>query len=133
MDIRGVVSPAKQTIKMNAALDSVPLAMAVPFIHDYVSDLKGYLASDISIKGNFSDLDINGYLYLNEAQAKINYTGVTYFISDSIKMEGNHLYAKDFKVKDNFGNHLLFNGDIFHEKLKKFDYKMSLSLKTSLY
>jgi hypothetical protein len=129
MDIKGVVSPAKQTIKMNAALDSVPLEMAIPFIQDYVSDLKGYLASDISIKGDFSDLDINGYIYLNEAQAKINYTGVTYFISDSIKMEGNHLYAKNFRVKDNFDNYLLFNGDIFHEKLKKFNYKMSLSLK----
>lgn len=129
MNITGVVSPAKQQLKMKASLDSVPLEIAIPFINEYVSDLKGHLASDISIKGNFSDLDINGYIYLNDAQAKVNYTGVTYFISDSIKMDGNHLYAKNFKVTDNFNNFLLFNGDIYHEKFKKYNYKMSLLMK----
>ncbi len=129
MDIKGVVEPAKQKMKMTAFLDSIPLQLAMPFASEYVSNLNGNIGANITAEGEFSNLDINGYVYLKNAQAKVNYTGVTYFISDSIKMNGNHFYAKKFKVKDDNNNTLFFDGDITHKQFKTFNYKMRLNMK----
>lgn len=129
MDIKGVVEPAKQHMKMVALLDSVPLELAMPFANEYVSNLKGNIGANVTVEGEFSKLDIKGYIYLKEAQAKVNYTGVTYYISDSIKMDGNHFYAHNFKVKDDFNNALVFDGDISHKEFKTFNYKMTLNMK----
>ncbi len=129
MDIKGIVAPADRYIRLSAVLDSVPLSMAVPFTSEYVSDVQGYIGSNIKIEGDLTSPDINGYVYLLDAKAKINYTGVTYSISDSVKMDRNHFYAKRFKVTDNFGNRLFFNGDIYHDHFKKFKYEMILFMR----
>lgn len=129
MTIRGVVSPAKQRMRLRAILDSVPLEMAVPFTSEYVSNLKGYIGSNIAITGPITDPEINGYLYLTNAQAKINYTGVTYFVSDSIKMDKNHFFVRRLKVRDNFGKILFFHGDVTHEHFKHFDYNMMINMR----
>ncbi len=129
MDIKGIVAPSDHYIRMTAVLDSVPLALAVPFTSEYVSDVQGYIGSDIKIEGDLTSPDINGYVYLLDAKAKINYTGVTYSISDSVKMDKNHFYAKRFKVTDNFGNKLFFNGDIYHDHFQTFKYEMILFMR----
>ena len=129
MDIKGVIEPAKQQMKMTAFLDSIPLQLAMPIASEYVSNLKGNIGANITAEGSFSNLDINGYVYLKNAQAKVNYTGVTYFISDSIKLNGNHFYAKRFKVRDDNNNILFFDGDVTHKEFKTFNYKMRLNMK----
>lgn len=129
MNIKGVVLPAKQYVKMKAVLDNVPLNYIMPVAREYLSNFKGYVGSDINVEGELSDLKINGYVYLKDAMFKVNYTGVTYSISDSIKMDGNHFYAKNFKVWDDNNNVLIFNGDITHDKFTSFKYKMSLNMR----
>ncbi len=129
MDIKGIVAPSDRYVRLSAVLDSVPLAMTVPFTGEYVSDVQGYIGSNIKIEGDLASPDINGYVYLLDAKAKINYTGVTYSISDSVKMDKNHFYAKRFKVTDNFGNRLFFNGDIYHDHFKTFKYEMILFMR----
>ena len=129
MDIKGVVSPAKQFIKLKAQLDSIPLVLAMPFASDYVSDLDGQLASNITIEGNLSSPDIKGSIHLLGAKAKVNYTGVTYTISDSITLQGNYFYAKKFKIKDGKGNTLTLDGEITHHQFQAFDYKLKLDMR----
>lgn len=129
MDIKGIVAPSDRYVRLSAVLDSVPLAMTVPFTGEYVSDVQGYIGSNIKIEGDLTSPDINGYVYLLDAKAKVNYTGVTYSISDSVKMDKNHFYAKRFKVTDNFGNRLFFNGDIYHDHFKTFKYEMILFMR----
>lgn len=129
MDVMGVIAPARKYMKMKAVLDSVPLLLAMPFAKEYVSDLSGCIGANVNAEGEFSDLKINGCVHLKDAKAKVKYTGVTYSISDSMKMEGNHFYVKRFKIKDDNDNALYLNGDITHEKFQKFNYEVKMNMK----
>ncbi len=129
LELKGVVSPIKQLVHARATLDSLPLAMAMPVASQYVSQLGGCLGANISVEGNLTEPDIKGYVHFKDATAKVNYTGVAYTISDSIKLDGKHFYAKQLKVKDNFGNILYFNGDIKHDHFQKFNYEMTINMR----
>lgn len=129
MSIKGVVVPAKQFVKMRAQLDSIPLSLAQPFAAGYASNLGGELAANILVEGELSSPSIKGCIHFIDTKAKIDYTGVSYTISDSISLDGNYFYAKKFRIRDEKGNSLTLNGEITHNKFQTFDYNMRLNMR----
>lgn len=126
--IHGVVKPAEDMVKMVVTLDSIRLETLVPFVSDYVSDFKGYLGADILAEGQLSNADLSGYLYLKDSHARINYTGVGYSISDSIKFNKKQLSLDHFTMRDDNGQKLTLDGKITHERFESFKYDLAINM-----
>lgn len=127
-NMQGVVKPAENMLKLIITLDSLPLDMMMPFASDYLSDTRGYLGASILAEGDIANPELDGFAYLRDAHMRINYTGVGYSISDSIKFKKNRLVVDHFILKDDNGNKLLLKGDIAHDKFQQFKYRLSINM-----
>lgn len=126
--VQGVVKPAENMMKMVVTLDSLPLETFLPFASDYVTDLRGFLGASILAEGEVTSPDVNGFLFLKDSHLRVNYTGVGYSISDSIKFKKSQLRMDRFTVRDDQGNKLTMRGDITHEKFKSFKYNILVNM-----
>lgn len=127
-NVQGVVKPAENTLKMIISLDSLPLEMFTPFASGFVSETRGYLGASILADGEISNLDLDGFIYLKDSHLRVNYTGVGYSISDSIKFKKNQLVMEHFTLKDDNGKKLTLKGGITHEKFQSFKYNLSVNM-----
>lgn len=126
--VQGVVKPAEKSLKMITSLDSLPLNTFAPFISDYVSDTRGNIGASILAEGTFDDIALEGRLFFKDIHAKVNYTGVGYSLTDTIKFERNRMRVDHFCFTDDNGNLLTVKGDVSHEKFKRFDYNLLVNM-----
>ncbi|MBR4713730.1 MAG: translocation/assembly module TamB domain-containing protein [Paludibacteraceae bacterium] len=126
--VQGVVKPAENMLKMVVSMDSLPLETFLPFASDYVGDVRGFLGANILAEGSISDPELDGFLFLKDSHMRVNYTGVGYSISDSIKFKKNQLRLDRFTVKDDNGNKLTIRGNISHERLQSFKYNLLVNM-----
>ena len=96
------------TVKMN---DS-KLAVLEPFVKELVSNLKGNISSDITVKGPLSKPEINGDVSFNEGQLTVNYLKTAYTISQKVRVENSVVQIEDLKLKDVDGNIATANGSV---------------------
>lgn len=127
--VQGVVKPAEQRVKMVTSLDSLPLDIFTPFTSDYVTDTRGNIGANILLEGEFDNLALEGTLFFKDIHAKVNYTGVGYTISDTIRFEKNRMRLDHFTITDDHGKRLTLKGDVSHEKFKKFNYNFAVNMK----
>ena len=96
------------TVKMN---DS-KLAVLEPFVKDLVSNLRGNISSDITVKGPLSKPEINGDVSFDEGQLTVNYLKTAYTISQKVRVENSVVQIEDLKLKDIDGNIAIANGTV---------------------
>ena len=96
------------TVKM----DESELTVLSPFVSTLVSNLKGHISSDISIKGPFSKPSINGDITLNDAQLTVNYLKTAYTINDKVHVENSIIQINDLDLKDTGKNTATANGTV---------------------
>ncbi|TDO23335.1 uncharacterized protein DUF490 [Pedobacter duraquae] len=96
------------TVKMN---DS-KLAVLEPFVKDLVSNLRGNISSDITVKGPLSKPEINGDVSFDEGQLTVNYLKTAYTISQKVRVENSVVQIEDLKLKDVDGNIATANGTV---------------------
>ncbi|MCQ2225953.1 MAG: translocation/assembly module TamB, partial [Paludibacteraceae bacterium] len=91
-------------------------------------DTRGNIGANILVEGEFDDLAIEGTLLFKDVHMKVNYTGVGYTISDTIRFERNRLRLGSFSIKDDNGNRMTLKGDVSHEKFKRFNYDLQMNM-----
>lgn len=126
--IQGVVKPVDQTLKMVMTLDSLPVDRFIPFSSDFVSELRGNVGANILAEGKFDNVALEGRLFFQDLHARINYTGVGYTISDTIKFEKNRVRVDHFRLRDDNGRLLTLKGNVSHEDFKKFNYDLMVNM-----
>lgn len=124
----GIVKPDNEYIKLKFNMHELPINFAETFISDYVSGVKGTLSANINVEGNMYQPDVNGYLHVNNAQAKVNYTNTTYLINDSIVFTPKQFRIKDVEIKDEYGRAAKVNCIINHDNFKNFEYMARISM-----
>ena len=124
----GVVMPEQEFIRLKFNMHELPINFAETFISDYVSGVKGTLSADVDVEGNMYQPKINGYLHINNAQAKVNYTNTTYRINDSIVFTPKQFRIKDLGIIDDYGRKANVNCIINHENFKNFEYMARISM-----
>lgn len=126
--VQGVVKPAENRLKMVTALDSLPVDLLTPFISDFVSGTRGVMGANILAEGEFDNIELEGMLFFKDVYTKVNYTGVGYTLSDTIKFMRNKLRMDRFTVKDDHGKRLTLKGDISHDRFKSFKYDLLVNM-----
>ncbi|MGY0038556.1 translocation/assembly module TamB domain-containing protein [Pedobacter sp. NJ-S-72] len=96
------------TVKM----DESELTVLSPFVSDLVSNLKGHISTDLTIKGSFKSPKIDGSITLDKAQLTVNYLQTAYTISHKVTVENSVINVDDLDLKDSGGNIATAHGTV---------------------
>ncbi|MEI2757753.1 MAG: hypothetical protein V9F46_15025 [Chitinophagaceae bacterium] len=99
------------------------------FLGNLFSDIQGYLTGDISLKGEFDDLAINGKGKLFDAGMRVNFTQCYYRIKDTtIKITPEEINFNGIVLTDTVTkNPVYVRGGIEHQSFKNMFYNMDVT------
>lgn len=129
---RGFISPIKDIIDFDVNLQMLPLDFAQAFLEGTVHDLSGYIGADLKASGKLSSPDVVGYIYLKDAIATIDYTDVTYRLSDTILFSPTTMQIKDLLLYDNDNRTATINCTVNHNHFTDIRYNASLRMSNFL-
>ncbi|RZM27708.1 MAG: translocation/assembly module TamB [Pedobacter sp.] len=110
--IDGGVDLNQKQIDLTVKMNDSKLAVLEPFVKDLVSNLKGNISSDITVKGPLSKPEINGDVSFDEGQLTVNYLKTAYTITQKVRVENSIVQIEDLKLKDVDGNIATANGTV---------------------
>ena len=112
LKIVGNLDLEKKEIDLSVNMDQSELAVLEPFVKVLVSDLKGQISADLTVKGSFAQPGINGEVSFDKAQVTINYLKTSYTISDEVAVNNSIIDINDLKLLDTEGNQAIANGTV---------------------
>jgi hypothetical protein len=110
--VEGQVDLKEKNLDMRVQMDESELTVLSPFVSNLVSNLKGHISADLTIKGPLKAPKIDGDLELDEAQLTVNYLKTAYTISDKVTIENSIIKINDLDLKDVGGNIATANGTV---------------------
>ncbi len=128
----GFISPIDDLIRLNVNLHLLPIEIAQPFLTGILHNLNGYCGAELKIDGNLSSPGILGYIYLQDVSATVDYTDVTYHLSDTIHFTPATMNIKDMIIYDNKKHSARLNCSVKHNRFSDITYSGSLQMNNFL-
>ena len=125
-NITGNLDLEQKQIDLRVKLDASELAILTPFVNKLVSNLKGKVTADLTVKGPFDQPLINGDIELDKAQVTVNYLKTTYLIDDQVSVENSSIALKDLVLKDLEGHSGTANGTVDLKNIDNPDIQVEL-------
>lgn len=103
--IKGYYSPEEENpMHMEASVKRLSIDFLQPLIGNSISNMKGWAAGEIQIRGNFNKPELSGLLNVRDGQVKINYLNTTYFFSPRITFSPDEISADGAVLTDEAGH-----------------------------
>lgn len=122
----GMIYLRRDSLDLNIDIDRFSVGWAQPFLSNMLNRLDGSLSMGMKIDGKISAPHVTGFLGLNEAAAGIQYTNVTYYVSDTIKINPDYIGFNNLRVKDSEGNQATVNATVTHKDFKDMNYHVDM-------
>jgi hypothetical protein len=119
-------------LDMELNLQAVQLQIFEPFVKEYCSDLKGFIAGNVNIKGSTNDPKISGVLNVNAKKVTVDYLNTSYNFSHEITIENNSFGVERMSVYDINHNKALVTGKVYHNHFKDFQLDFDIDAKKFL-
>nr|WP_199156027.1 translocation/assembly module TamB domain-containing protein [Pedobacter sp. ASV2] len=110
--VTGGVDLKDKQIDLAIKMNESKLTILEPFVKELVSNLKGNISSDLTIKGPLDKPQINGTVALDKGQLMVNYLKTTYVITDKVEVKNSVINLDYFKLSDIEGNEATANGSV---------------------
>lgn len=110
--LTGNLDLKEKDIDLQVKMDDSKLTIFEPFVKTLVSNLKGNVSSDLTVKGKLDNPKINGKLSFDKGQLTVNYLKTTYVISDDVEVENSVIKLDNFKLADLEGHEATANGSV---------------------
>ena len=108
------LNPFDEELNMRFVTDKAPVGFLQPFMKAFCKKITGYATGDVHLGGTFRDLDVWGDVYGEDIQMAIDFTGVTYTVSDSVKLRPGKIILDSLHISDPAGNKAILNGKLTH-------------------
>ena len=106
----GNIQLKEKLIDLNIALNDCKMAVLEPLVKKLVSNLKGTISSDITVKGSLDNPAINGEVSFSDGQLTVNYLKTSYILNDQVAVKNSIIGLNNLKLKDLEGNEAIANG-----------------------
>ncbi|MDE6097433.1 MAG: translocation/assembly module TamB [Muribaculaceae bacterium] len=125
--IYGDIFPATESLDISFDADRVRVGFMQPFMSAFASSIDGYASGHARLFGTFKYIDMEGDIYADSLQIKIDFTNTRYSASDSIRLRPGLIEVKNVTVKDPEGHTALLNGTVKHKFFKEpvFDFAVT--------
>lgn len=110
--LTGGLSLKEKLIDLDVKMNESKLTILEPFVKDLVSNLKGNISADLTVKGKLDKPEINGTLALDKGELMVNYLKTTYVITDEVKVENSVVNLENFKLSDLEGHEAMADGSV---------------------
>lgn len=127
-EICGEVFTRKDSLDMAITLDKLPMNWIQPFAAEYVNMFSGTMSMGVNASGKISAPIVQGYLGFNNTKVGIDYTNVTYIISDTILINPNKIGLDNLELRDIDGNRAIVNATVTHKNFKDLQYSLNMKM-----
>lgn len=110
--LTGNLDLKEKEIDLAVKMDESKLTILEPFVKQLVSNLKGNISADLTVKGKFEKPEINGTVALDKGQLMVNYLKTTYVITDDVEINNSVVELGDFELKDLEGHEATARGTV---------------------
>jgi hypothetical protein len=112
LKLAGSLDLKEKTIDLAVVMNESKMTVLEPFVKALVSDLKGNISSDLTVKGPFAKPEINGTIGFDEGQLTVNYLKTAYTLSQEVRIENSVVRIENLRLKDVRGNIATANGSV---------------------
>lgn len=127
-EIKGNIFPIRDSVNVNINLEDIHLAWVQPFMKGTLHDMDGSISSKLFVRGNLSNPDLTGYVYVNNGKFGIDFTNVTYTLTDSIVVTPSQLTINNLLIKDSNGKTAKVECNVKHKRFKDISYDLSMDM-----
>ena len=120
---------SENNLDVELNLQAVQLQIFEPFIKDYCSSLRGFMAGNVTIKGSTRKPEISGILNINAKKVTVDYLNTTYNFSHDIIIENNSFGVERMPVYDMNHNAAVVTGKVYHDNFKNFQLDFDMDVK----
>ena len=110
--ITGDLDLKEKKIDLNVKMDESKLTVLEPFVKKLVSNLKGYVSADLTVKGELKKPQINGTVSFDDGQVTVNYLKTSYKLNDEVSVNNSVITINDLTLKDLESNEATANGTV---------------------
>jgi hypothetical protein len=128
----GFISPARDLIRFNVNLQDLPVEIVQPFLDGIMHNLSGYFGASLRADGRLSAPDVVGYVYLKDVSATVDYTNVTYRVSDTVRFTPATMTIRDVMIYDEKNQSARLNCSVRHKRFSEISYSGSIQMNNFL-
>ncbi|TCD00778.1 translocation/assembly module TamB [Pedobacter frigidisoli] len=110
--LTGNLDLKEKEIDLSVRMNESKLTILEPFVKQLVSNLKGNISADLTVKGKLDKPEINGTLALDKGQLMVNYLKTTYVITDEVRVDNSVIDLGDFELSDLEGHSATARGTV---------------------
>ncbi len=113
--VEGEIFPLSSSLDIRLRPDETPVGFMGEYMKAFASDISGLGSGSARIYGTFSDIDMEGDLYVKDLRLKLDFTNTYFTASDSIKITPGKITLSDVTLSDPYGHTATLNGTVCHE------------------
>lgn len=125
----GWVYPDKDSLNLKVNIDRLSLNWLEPLMEGLLNKVSGSISSGLTVTGKISEPAIQGWLGVNNTSLGIDYTNVTYRISDTIAITPDKIGFDNLLVQDNYNNTATVNAIVTHKNFNDINYNLDISMR----
>jgi hypothetical protein len=127
--IGGTYDPASKNAVLEIVTNKMPVDILNPLLKSFASGISGTATGKVRMTGALNQPVLNGSVWAENGQLKIDYLQTKYRFSDSIRFNSKGIEFRNIQVKDERNNIALFAGMVYHKYFKNFT--VDLNMKTN--
>lgn len=126
LQFAGFVFLKNDSIALGLEADRFPINWIAPFTDGTLNHLSGTVSSKLAVTGYMNAPVSKGFFGFNDTSLGIDYTNVTYTISDTIDITPDKIGFDNLTLKDNEGNTATVNARLTHKYFKNMKYSLDM-------
>ncbi|MDL2302887.1 translocation/assembly module TamB [Dysgonomonas sp. OttesenSCG-928-D17] len=127
-EVDGTVYTSQDSLDLQIRMLEMPLRWMQPFVSDMLNKLDGSISTNLMVEGSMKAPKVKGFLGFNNTQIGVDYTNVTYTISDTIRVSPDRIGFDHLTLKDSHGNTANVSATLTHKNFEQMKYSLNMQM-----
>ncbi|WP_029906384.1 translocation/assembly module TamB domain-containing protein [Prevotella sp. 10(H)] len=127
-DLDGTIYTNQDSLDLQLRMQQMPLRWMQPFFSGMLNKVDGSLSTNLIVEGSMKAPQVRGFIGFNDTQIGIDYTNVTYTISDTIRVSPDRIGLDNLTLRDNEGNTAQVSATVTHKNFADMHYALNMQM-----
>lgn len=127
--VDGWIYPQRDSLNLDVNIDRLSLHWLEPFMAGTLNQVSGSISTGLKVQGKMTAPTVNGWLGVNDTYLGIDYTNVTYHISDTIQITPDRIGFENLIVKDPENNSARVNALVTHRDFEDLQFSVDMTFR----
>ncbi len=127
MKVNGIIHPLAKNLSIHFNAKNTNAEFLRKYLNNVTKDISGSLTGNVHLFGKFSDVTLEGDVFVKNGSFGIDFLNTTYTFSDYVHLKPDEISIKDVVFKDKFGRQASASGIVKHNYLSDFQFALNLN------